>query len=391
MADMAGGATASTGSSASATPSAAKSSAPAASSGSAAAGGSKTSTAAPAPGATAPVKAQAKGGEWNPGGQSDQPTDAQPAPRELGDGDMDAIVRLKINGEEKKMPLREAIKLSQLENASQERLRQAAEERKKIEAERQQTRAEIERYKKLEKMLETDVEGFFRETGKNFDDLAEAHLAKKFDLAMMTPDQRRAHEAEQRALEVQKQLDQYRQIEQSSKAEVLTGIKDILGDKVPAGLENASKEQLNQYLSQLQQGMNQHRETIQKEFIESWDQTGLPKHPWFMAQAVSLMLRSQKNGGEVLKTAEAADIVKRDFGKFVSEVAGQMDAKAIRELIGEAGLAKLKEDEIERVTQQRASQIAKNQSPGATSASGRRETHAKVYNQAEYRKAMGIR
>lgn len=347
------------------------------------------------PGQTAP-KAEGKPGQvdksWNPGGeQAPDTAQASAEVRELGDQDLDAVVKVKVNGEERKMSVREAIKLSQLEQASHEKLRQAAEERKRADVMVKEHQEKLQRYQQLENLMKSDFDKFAEMTGIDFDAIAEQRLAKKYELLTMTPEQRHAYEAEQRAIQAEQQLEQYRQIEMSSKSEVVSGIKEILGAEAPEGLERYPKEQLDQYLSQLNQSMESHRTSVQNEFIQSWDTTGLPKHPWFMAQAVSLMLREQKNGGKVLKTAEAADMVKADFMKFTGEVLGSMDAKAIRDLLGDAGLKKLKESEIERVSQERDSKIAQGQRPGNNPASGRQAKAPAPMNQQEYRKLMGIR
>lgn len=386
-----GSAGASTGSGTSATPSAGKSSSFGSSSTAGAQSGGQT---AKTQAATAAPKTES-GREHKPWtGSGEQSTEAAQTAqeiRELGEQDYDAVVKVKVNGEERKMSVREAIKLSQLEQASQEKMRQAAEERRRAEAFVKQHEAQLQRYQQLEGLLKTDFDKFAEATGIDFDSIAEQRLARKLELMTMSPEQRAAYEAKQEAERYRAEVEKYRQIEMSSKSEVINGIKDLLGDQAPEGLERYPKDQLDQYLQGLHQNMEKHRDSLQTEFIQSWEKQGLPKHPWFMAQAVSLMLRAQKNGGQVLKTEQAADMVKADFMKFTGEVLSGMDAKAIRDILGEAGLKKLKESEIERVSQDRASQIAQGQRPGTQSASGRQAKAAAPMNQQEYRKAMGIR
>ena len=105
-------------------------------------GGSTTQSqsSAPAGGSAQSSSGQASGQKsqatWgNPSGQQSAGAQAenltQSAPRELGETDMDAVVTVKINGKTEKLALREVVKLQQLEKASHEKMRTAAERERK--------------------------------------------------------------------------------------------------------------------------------------------------------------------------------------------------------------------------------------------------------------------
>lgn len=72
--------------------------------------------------------------------------------RELGEGDMSALVALKINGEVKKMPLKEALRYAQINNSGYKALERAAEVEKKAK----------EAYQKLLDAAKSDPEGLIR-------------------------------------------------------------------------------------------------------------------------------------------------------------------------------------------------------------------------------------
>lgn len=305
----------------------------------------------------------------DPSGQETQggETKAEKAARELGEQDLDALVTVKINGETKKMPLKEVIKLNQLEQASHEKMRRAAQMEKEI-------REAIAQLKSNPDAL--------AELGVDVDSWAEERLARKYQLAQMSPEQRELHEARQ-------QLERYQQAEMSSKKEVIQGIKEMLGADAPEGLEQYPVEQLQQYLDHQRMIYTQAEQQLNQQVAQAWRETGLPEDPYFGARMAHEMLRHQKTKGEALKPQDAAAKVKAGFSRNVREMLGKMDAPAIHELLGKEIVEKLRTFDVERVTGKPASKPQDlMQRPGDMPAS--RVNQPKVLNEVEWRKVMGL-
>jgi len=306
-------------------------------------------------------------GQVSGSSQSGQPSESAQAQaaRELGDSDMDALVTLKINGETVKKPLREAIKLSQLEQASYEKMKRAAE------AERQYQLKEAQF-----KQWANDPETLFKQLGKNFDDVATDYFAKKYELAQMSPEQRKLMEAEQK-------LQQYEANERKSKADVVSALKEYFPEVAEDKLYSYSREELVEALNQKQDQVKQAESQVQQELIQAWEATGLPKHKWFGAQMAFAMMNHQKSTKSPLLAKDAALKVKSDFNNFVKDVVKQMDAKSILEFFGDEAIEKIRKYEVERVSQKPSEPVKPEQGPSDDA------SQKKPMNLFEYRKFMG--
>jgi hypothetical protein len=294
------------------------------------------------------------------GAQAESQTQSQP--RKLGETDMEALVTVKINGKTEELPLKEVIKLQQLEKASHEKMRIAA-----------------ERERRAQELMAMDIDQLAKLKGLDLDSLAEERLAKKYELMQMSPEQRELQQLrEERA--------QQQRLETSSKQQVIDQIKQFASE-LPAGIENATKEQLVQYLSHVQNQYKQTEASLEREIVDAWKESGLPKHKYFGALMSFHMMNHQKSTGEPLQAAQAASKVKQEFGGHVREILGQMDAQAIQEFLGKDLTNKLREFDVQRVTSNQASNVGQNQNrPGNSPASGQKQQ----LNQMEWRKAMGI-
>lgn len=293
-------------------------------------------------------------------------TSPKPQPKKLADTDLDAIVTIKVNGQTKDVTVREAIKLQQLEAASHEKLRLAAEREKKAQS--------------ILERMEKDFEGLMRERGQDPDEWAEKLLAKKYEMMQMSPEERELHQ-----LRAEKEAQMM--AEMSSKKEILDQIRE-LGAEIPPGVEKLPKEQLLRALEHQKMVYQETQKSLEKEIIEAWQASGLPKHKYFGALMSFHMMNHQKRSGEPLQAAQAAAMVKEDFGNSVREIFSNMDAQAIQEFLGQELLQKLRDYDVQRVTGKAVSSIEQNgQRPEGHSASGQPK---KYLNQMEWRKAMGI-
>lgn len=253
--------------------------------------------------------------------------------KRLGEQDFDSIVTVKINGETKEMPLREVIKLNQLENASHAKMQEAAKLMKQVQG--------------VIHMAKTDPKAFLRETGMDPYDFAEATLAEKFKLMQMTPEQ--------------KQLLEYEQ-------------------KVKHYEEKENELKKNYEMAEMTRVEAQEMSRLDTEVGDAWKESGLPKTKYMFAQIAANMLSSSKQG-KPLTAKEAAASVKAAFVSNTREVISQLDAEAIQEILGKDVLKKIRDWEVKRVTGKSASQG--NKSTGQKPAS---EKPTSFKSQYEWRK-----
>jgi hypothetical protein len=262
---------------------------------------------------------------------------AAQAARELGEQDLDAIVTVKINGEVKKMPVREVIKLNQLENVSQAKMKEAAKLVKQVE--------------QFFSNVKKDPEYVLREAGIDPDEWAEATLAKKFELMQMSPEQKEL-------MEYKNKLKTY---EEKEKAE-----------KEAKEFEEKSRAEA------------QVSEALDLEIGEAWKEAGLPKSKKVFADIAFKMLSASRQGKN-LTAKEAAASVKTEFLNSITELVSQMDAEAIQGLLGKEVMKKLRAWDVKRVTGQSAS--SEKQSPVAKTAS----TAQTFKHEHDWRKALDER
>lgn len=253
---------------------------------------------------------------------------------EIGDSDMDRVVTLKINGKEEKMPLREALKVSRMEKASQAKMQEAATMQKQFNA--------------VMQMAKTNPREFLQRTGIDPYEFAESTLAEKYEMMQMSPDQRKMMEYERRVKE-------YEERETNEKQTQAQRVESEARSKVQGELE--------------------------KELVEAWKDSGLPVHKYFAARISAEMLSSmaQKKAGlrdQSLNAKEAASIVKEsvvnEFRDIILSVA-QKDPAAAQKLLGDNVLKIFRDYDVKRVTGQSASQSSSQNRP-ANAASGKSNT-----------------
>jgi DNA-binding ferritin-like protein (Dps family) len=257
--------------------------------------------------------------------------------RELGEQDMDAMVTLKINGKDEKMPLREALKVSRMEKVSQAKMQEAAQIKNQA--------------VQLMNLAKSDPRQFFKLTGQDPYEFAEATLAEKYNMMQMTPEQKRMMEYEQK-------LKQYEE------------------------RENQEKKTLNE--RQLEQQKFTAMKSIESEFINAWKDSGLPPDKHFMARTAALVVESiaQKKAGlrdEALQFSEAVSIIKQEgvtpLRNILLSVAKTQGVEAAQKLLGDEMLKLFREQDIKRVTGNAASRNqTQSNRPGNTVSGNKNDT-----------------
>lgn len=299
---------------------------------------------------------------------ANQPTKAEL--RELAEGDLDALVTIKVNGQTRKVSVKEALKQAELGVGAQQRMEAAAKDRKEAQ--------------RLAHLAKTDPDKYLQEMGHDPDAYAERRLVSKYERMAMTPEQREHMETKER-------LKNYEQQESQTKQAMLGELKQYLND-IPEGLDKLSKEELFGHVQRARQLNSEATKNIEQEFVEAWKASGLPKLPIFGQWTASLMHASQvqKNAGQrdqALQAGEAAAIVKENFIKSVTEITGRMDAQAISQLLGPETMKKLREFDVQRVTGLKpAPSLDQSNRPAQRAASGSK--NSKTVNESGWKQAF---
>lgn len=311
-------------------------------------------------------------------GASDAPVAAQPERRYLESKDDEAYVKVKIDGKEQELSIKELKRLNSLEQASQKRMQDAQKER-------QRAMQEVSRAQQERELFKRDPDAWAKLTGIDLDSMSEERLARKYELSQMSPEQRQI-------LELKSQLEQTKKMDLQSKQSLLNDIKELTGESVPEEVAaTIPKERLIQYLQEQQAKAREHQGSLENEVLTAWKETSLPADPMFGQWVAAMMLNdikminSGKKDGEPLQAREAASKVKAKLNSAVKSMFSQMDAPAIQEFLGPDLCKKLRDHDIQRVTDQASNGYDK--SPGSQPVS--REPK-KQMNQMEWRKHMGI-
>lgn len=253
--------------------------------------------------------------------------------KELAAENMDQIVTMKVDGKPVRMTVKDALKQAELASGAQRRMQEAAEMRKQY-----------------QKFLQNEDE-YFKARGIDPDQYATERLVKKYERMAMTPEQKKN-------LETSERLQHYEAREQQQRSQIINQIKNLadgLPEQYLQALNQASPEQLQGELKMATARYQNSMQTLEKEFIDAWQESGLPKDTVFGTWLASLMHASQvqKNQGQreqALSTREAAAIVKDNFLSAVGRITGNMDAESIHRLLGPETMKKLREYDIQRVT-----------------------------------------
>lgn len=195
------------------------------------------------------------------------------------------------------------------------------------------------------------AERLFEELGIDADQFSQARLAKKLEMEMMDPNERRAKEYEQKLKHYEEQEAQRKQAEEQermTKAEQAESMK------------------------------------LRQEMMQAWQSSGLPPDPKFGAWMAATMSAANEQGLD-WTWGQCAAKVREDFRGHVRSVISQMDPEGIQELLGDEPLTKWREHDVKRVTAHAAPKSqgsTKANSPGGSPASKKARG---PMNEQEYR------
>ncbi len=314
---------------------------------------------------------QSQGSQQSQGPNQGTEASAQAEKRYLDAQHDEAFVKVKIDGQERELSIKELKRLTSLEQASQKRMQEAQRERSLAQRDRE--------------MFKSDPEAWAKANGVDLDSFSEERLARKYEIAQMSPEQRRI-------MELESQVNETRKLDLQSKQSLIAEIKELTGEIVSEDeAAKIPKERLVQYIQAKNQEYRQHQGNLETEVLTAWKETSLPADPMFGQWVAAMMLNDQKSinagkkEGAPLQAKEAAVRVKAKLTNSVRSMFSQMDASAIQEFLGKELCSKLREYDVQRVTDSATNGFDK--SPGSQPASSEPK---KQLNQMEWRKVMGI-
>lgn len=232
----------------------------------------------------------------------DVKTDEVKAPKELGDADLDALVAIKVNGEVKKVPLRQAIAIAQKAEASEKKMAEAA----KIQQEAMRHKQALAQ---IEELLSKDPSEFLRKVGIDPEKFSEQMLEKKLKHMQMTPEQRdyeelKAYKAQQEKINAQRE--QEMEAQKVSMAEL------------------------------------QYSQTLDNELTEAFAASELPKKRFYVQQ-VAAEMRGAALRGEDLTARRAVEIIKERYFDDLKDTFGDRDVGTILERLGPDNTKRIRE------------------------------------------------
>lgn len=294
----------------------------------------------------------------------------------MAEADLDAFIEQKINGKVERVRVRDLQKSFGLDKTANQRMQEAAQMRKQAEQLSHLMRTDFAKYCEV---TGQDPNQFLRQQLQSRKELAEEVLAKEYERQQLSPEARELQDTKA-------ELERVRQVEAQRKQPLIAEIKKVVPESMlPKGLENASAEQLQNFLQVKQQEFRQGVDNLSNELLQAWQENGLPRDK-FVGQLMAMhMSDHQKRTGEALQAKDAAVKVKARFLDSTRSILAQMDAKAIQETLGEAIIQKLREYDVAQV-RGTDPQFGSQQAPTQPSASEPK----KYMNQQEWRKAHGL-
>lgn len=246
--------------------------------------------------------------------------------------------RVRVDGEEMEVDEDELRRGYQLSRASFKKMEEAAKERKQAEA--------------LRERLKADPWAAMKDLGLDPDDLAERRVWERIQASQMTPEQRKALEAEQRAKRAEEELKAEREKATASERERLAKVEF---------------------------------QKIDTEITEALTKNELPKTPDTVRRVAQLMERSLELGLN-LAADDVAKLVVDEFRESMRRAVKGMTPAQAEAIFGGEFMKTLRKHDLSRIRAAKA-QAPKDEAPTP----GKPAPVRKALNEDEWRAAMAKR
>jgi hypothetical protein len=180
---------------------------------------------------------------------------------------------------------------------------------------------------------------------EKFQEIAEAFLAKKIQEQLLTPEERKR-------IEMEEKLRAYEESEKKTKAEV----------------EAKQTQQLEEHYAQ----------QYQKTIIDALQTSSLPKNPFTVRRMAELMSKNLQHGLD-LEPQYLAQLVKEDYQKELISLIGSSDADQIIALFGEQVTNKIRKADLAKLKSNRPGFSAPQSSPKEEAPVANRKMRADEY------------
>jgi hypothetical protein len=257
----------------------------------------------------------------------------------------------------------ELLRLGQLGFASGESFREISAKRKEVEAAEAKIRA---RDANIMRALDEDPVDALERMGYG-DKLWEA-LERRAQIGAMTPEQRKAHELDERDRQV--------------------GAKEKAWQERQEAAKRAAEEQ------QLQHQQRVWQERLGNEYAAAMDKLGFPKSPALRQRSVRLMSQLHEAALDANVNVTAEDLARQVFRDEIEAGAREFvgaieDPAALEALIGPERMRKVRQHDIAKLQSTRTEGGQFKPQKPAQPAEGRKRV--RVTNVAQYRHALGLK
>jgi hypothetical protein len=207
------------------------------------------------------------------------------------------------------------------------------------------------RMAQIEEAIKSNPRAVLKHYGVDPEEFAEATLAEKIEMLTMSPEQKRLKELEE-------ENKRYKEYEQKSKEQ--------------QEKEKYAKEEAD------------HRQSIDLEIADAWKDVKdeLPADTYYVKQIAALMRDStmmamNKQIERPLTAKQAAAIVKQRFENTIPSIITKLSPERMMKLIGEQNFSRMREWDLNRITDKAAPTPNSHPRPDAKSTSVRKEASPK--------------
>jgi hypothetical protein len=259
--------------------------------------------------------------------------------RELAAADLDAYVKMPINGKVETVTVREALKHFGLARSSYQKMQEASAIKKEAETDRE--------------LAKKNWKEWAKKQGMNPREMAEKLLAEEFEFESMSDEQR--------------ELKRHRE----EKAE---------RDRIEK--ENQEREAKDKESKEFQKQDSEYRDKL----FKVWQTSGLPASPIF-GKWIAATRAAALSQGLDWTLEQCAAKVKQEYMTDTGSILEQLPIEVIHQVLPKSVIERLRDYDVKRVTDPMAPKVGtgSNPRPGSSPASGKTASSRKMLTESESR------
>lgn len=287
--------------------------------------------------AAAPVEAQAT--------EAQAPEAQAPQKQYVDPESLEKFIKVKVDGQEIEMPLKEAVRIQSLESASWKRLHEATKKSKELE-------------RKAKEFEEMDPREYLKRRGIDPKEFS----AKELEQAV---EEMNLSESERELRDLRKQMAEIKNREETQK----------------------KKQEEELRTKQEQEEFQKYQREFDESFTKALTNSGLPKHPFFARQAASIMEEALQHDID-LTPEEAVVMMKRRTFDLIPSLLEALDDESFEGVVGKKNLERARKKMLAKVSAKDDALDGSEPKRKASTSSG--DEPAFFKSQSEYRKFYGM-